>query len=177
MSRPAVGLSRSAVEIRDYDPRWPAIFAGERDRLLAALAPAVTRIEHVGSTSVPGLAAKPIIDMMAAVPALPPLPEVCRTLRSLGYEDRGEAGVPGRIVFVLGPYACRTHSLHACVADGPFWRDHLVFRDHLRAHAGDAVRYAALKRRLAAAHPTDRGAYTTGKDDFVREIVTGAGVA
>jgi GrpB-like predicted nucleotidyltransferase (UPF0157 family) len=173
MTAPALGLARDSVDIVDYDARWPALFIEERDRLLTALAPAVTRIEHIGSTAVPGLPAKPILDMMAAVPALPAPPAICRALRGLGYEDRGEAGVPGRIVFVLGPYVCRTHYLHVCVGDGTHWREKLAFRDHMRAHREDAARYAALKRRLASGHPTDRDRYTDAKSAFVADILAG----
>ena len=156
------------IEIVEYDPRWPALYEEERARVAAALGPMVERIEHIGSTSVPGLAAKPIIDLLVTVARLGPVDPYVEPLGSLGYTYFPILGNAARYTFGKGdPH---THHLHIVQHGGDEHLRPLAFRDYLSAHPDDARRYAALKRELAARFPGDRRAYLEGKTAFVRSI-------
>ena len=176
MSASPLGLESGVVRLVPWDPAWPALFAAEADRIARAVRDAGApplRLEHAGSTSIPGLAAKPVLDVVAgwdgdAGPA-PYIP----ALVSAGYVHRGESGLPGREFFRRGEP--RSHHVHLVALGGAHWREYLAFRDALRAD--DALRdaYAALKSALAARHPRDREAYIEGKTEFVRRVVAAAG--
>ena len=154
------------VNVVDYDPSWPARFAEHRARLAAALGATAVRIEHVGSTAVPGLAAKPIIDIDVAVPAAADVPEAIERLRALGYVYQGDKGIRGREAF-LWPPGAPVHHLYVVVAGDRPHRDHVRLREHLREHPEAVKAYAALKRDLAARYGMDRVAYTEAKTAFV----------
>ncbi|NQX96054.1 MAG: GrpB family protein [Erythrobacter sp.] len=156
------------IEIHDSDPVWPAMFEAERRRLTDALSRHITGLtfHHIGSTSVPGLAAKPIIDILLEVPNVSVLDDHCDRFESLGYTCRGEYGIPGRRYFQRGGDN-RTHHLHAFAAGSAGARRHLVFRDYLRAHPAAAARYATVKRAAARACNHDTDAYGDLKHDFV----------
>lgn len=171
-----LGLASGEVRLVAYDPAWPALFAAEAARLTDALAARglPVRLEHMGSTAVPGLPAKPVLDLLGGHPQGAPLAAYVAALEEAGYVHRGEQGIPGRHFFRRGDP--RAYHLHLTTEGGAFWRDHLRFRDILRAD--DALRdaYAALKQGLAARHPRDREAYTDGKGPFVRAVLAGAAV-
>ncbi len=124
-----------------------------------------------GSTSIPGIPAKPILDILAAVKMLADVEEFTQDLNKIGYEDKGNGGVPGRRFFVKGTEAKRTHHLNFCEMNSFFRRSHLAFCDYLERHPEIAREYSALKRGLADRFPKDRGAYTAGKEEFVRSIL------
>lgn len=153
-----------------YDDAWPSLFLEERERIERALGSLAEGIEHVGSTAVPGLAAKPILDIMVSVPGLREADRCIRPLEGLGYEYRGEAGIPGRLFFRKGA-ARRTHHLHLTEFESEFWERHLLFRDYLRVHPETAAEYARLKYRLAERFREDRAAYTEAKTEFISEVV------
>ena len=173
-----VGLPTGRLVIVPHDPAWGEAFAAERARLAAALGAVPARIEHVGSTAVPGLAAKPIIDILVGRPDGGALEPYVRAFEGAGYLYRGEYGIPGRHYFVRGTgREARTHHLHLVALDGEFWRTHLAFRDHLRRTPECAAAYAARKRELAERHAGDRGAYTEAKAPFIRAALDAAGAA
>ncbi len=163
------------LAIVDYDARWPAMFEAERGRIAAALGARALRIEHNGSTAVPGLAAKPIIDIQVSVAALQPLAPLIAALTPLGYvhvPHADDAFCP----FLHRPAAWpHTHHVHLVEAGGLEERRTLAFRDYLRAHADAAREYERLKRQLAAAtdasSPAAREAYANAKGAFVERIV------
>lgn len=185
------------VEIVDYDARWPAMFAAEHARLAAAFEAASVRgvIEHMGSTSVPGLAAKPIIDVMVGLdePAALDLTgeepwrayedrdleprgseahvRLVRAVQALGYVYRGEAAIAGRLFFRRNTGSARTNHLHVAARGSDAWVNHLLFRDFLRAHPAAAEIYARTKRELAARLGHDRAAYTDAKTPLIRELM------
>lgn len=163
-----IGLPRSTVEIVPYSNLWPGLFAEEAERLRAAIGEHTVAIEHIGSTSVPGLAAKPIIDILIAVMEISDVQKCVVPLESIGYEYRGELGIPGRHFFGKGE--TRTHNLHVVEIGSAHWRRHLRFRDYLREH--DEVRndYQALKEGLAEKHRHDREAYTDAKSEFIQGV-------
>jgi GrpB-like predicted nucleotidyltransferase (UPF0157 family) len=157
------------VRVVPPDPTWPAAYAAEAARLAAALGDVVVRLHHVGSTSVPGLAAKPIVDVLLEAADLDTLDARAPALGALGYEALGEFGIPGRRYFRRDDAAgVRTHQVHAFAAGSPQVDRHLAFRDHLIAHPDVARAYGELKAALAARHPDDLGAYMDGKDAFVK---------
>jgi GrpB-like predicted nucleotidyltransferase (UPF0157 family) len=158
------------VIIQDYDPLWPQQFQTLRSRIAAILDGLVTAIEHVGSTSVPGLAAKPIIDIDVLLKSSVKLPLVITRLSSLGYEHRGDLGIAGRESFRAPPGDLR-HHLYVCPSASQEYGRHIAFRDHLRTHQEDANAYATLKRQLADKIGADREAYTQAKGNFVVDIL------
>ena len=160
------------VVITEYDPSWPEVFAGEAQAIRQALGNTLVAIEHVGSTAIPGLAAKPVIDILAAVTSLAAGTTAVPALEALGYDCRGENGIPGRLFFRkgLGEFK-RTHHLHLVQAGHEQWTSMLTFRDYLRSHPGDAQRYEALKRALSVKYRDNRRAYTNGKAGFVQAIL------
>jgi GrpB-like predicted nucleotidyltransferase (UPF0157 family) len=183
-NRPAESLEariqrvlRDEVRIAPYDPRWRDRFDAERAHLLASLPnDMLGRIEHVGSTAVPGLDAKPIVDMLVEVTDLAATRErIVPVLEAQGYDyfwraTHGETGPPFYAWFIKRDAAgARTHHIHMVERDFEHW-DSLLFRDHLIQHPEVAAEYAALKRRLAEAHPHDRIAYTQGKKEFIDRI-------
>jgi GrpB-like predicted nucleotidyltransferase (UPF0157 family) len=162
------------LEIVPYDARWPALFAEEAARLRGILDPnLILGLEHFGSTAVLGLAAKPIIDILIAVPSLAEAQETAiQPLEELGYLYWYDNPKTDRMFFVKGlpPYgARRTHHVHMTELAGEMWR-RLSFRDYLRAHPDEAARYERLKRELAAKHRDDREAYTDAKEIYVQAI-------
>jgi GrpB-like predicted nucleotidyltransferase (UPF0157 family) len=167
-----LGVAQGTVRLEEYDPRWPELAGRELQRVGAALGPLVQRIEHIGSTAVPGLPAKPILDLALEVESADQLPALAIGLAGLGYRAWGEHGLPGRQFFSRGEPV--THHVHAVVGGSPHWAVWLRFRDRLRADAADRAAYAACKRQLARAHPDDRRSYTRGKDDLVTAILARA---
>jgi GrpB-like predicted nucleotidyltransferase (UPF0157 family) len=176
-------VTSEPVEIVEYDPAWPSVFARERRCLVACLpAGVVARIEHFGSTAIPGMAGKPIVDMLVEVTDLATVrEEVAPLLESLGYEyfwrpTFGDDGEPFYAWFIKRDPATgrRTHHIHMVEHSFTAHWDRLLFRDYLIAHPDIAAGYGELKRALAAAPWTDRVAYTAAKGDFIRRITENA---
>ena len=165
------------VIIVEYDRGWPRMFEDEKGRILAVIGPHLVAIEHIGSTAVPGLAAKPIIDILAGVRRLEDARECIAPLAGIGYDyvPEFEVDLPERRYFRKGRNERHTHHLHMIEFQSPFWRRHVAFRDYLRAHPDEAARYADLKRTLAAKFGSDRGAYTDAKTEYVRGVEAKAG--
>ena len=161
------------VVLVDSDPGWPAAFERIRDRVRDAVAELADAIEHVGSTAVPGMPAKAVIDV-DVVAAPERIADCVAALESAGWRHRGDLGVPGREAF-HGPDDLPPHHLYLCVRDGTALRNHLAVRDALRADPGLAARYGDLKRRAAREHGADRAAYGRAKTDFLTELLRGAG--
>lgn len=165
----SLGLESGTVRVAPYDPAWPALFAAEAARIGAAAGALPLRLEHVGSTGVPGLAAKPIVDVLAGRPPGSSAAPYVEALVRAGYEHRGEQGIPGREFFRRG--TPRAYHVHLAERDGPVWREMLRFRDALRADPSLAAEYARLKHELAARFPREREAYTSGKGPFVAGVL------
>src|SRR3990172_6646682 len=163
---------KAPVVIVEYDPRWPTLYEAEASAILGAIGHVIVALEHVGSTSVPGLGAKPIIDILAGVRILADAAQCVEPLQGLGYEyvPEYEPETPGRPYFRKGPPAGRTHHLHLVEHGGEFWMRHLLFRDYLRAHPEAAHAYYRLKKELAAKFGSDRDGYTEAKTEFIRSV-------
>ncbi|MDJ0974696.1 MAG: GrpB family protein [Planctomycetota bacterium] len=178
------------IVIAEYDPTWPAAYAQMEAEIHDAIGTWIERIEHIGSTSVPGLAAKPVIDVLVGVgddelidvtaepevvvgaqkdvePAGPVRHvEMVQALRAIGYVYRSINGIPERLFFKRADVEPGRH-IHLVRTDSPFFERHVLFRDYLRAHPAEAAAYAELKRGLAAKHGADRLTYTDAKTAFI----------
>jgi GrpB-like predicted nucleotidyltransferase (UPF0157 family) len=164
--------SRTPVEVVLYDEKWPKTFEAWRRRLAAALGPAAIRIEHVGSTAVPGLAAKPVVDMQVIVADIDDEASYVQAIESTGVPLRSRDD--WHRYFRPPSGQPRVVQIHVCDAGGTWERDHIVFRDHLRAHPEVAAAYGRLKLELAAKWRDDRYAYTDAKTAFILDVLEGA---
>jgi GrpB-like predicted nucleotidyltransferase (UPF0157 family)/8-oxo-dGTP pyrophosphatase MutT (NUDIX family) len=161
---------RRVVVVVPYDPVWPQEFARASSEVAAALGPNLLAVHHIGSTSIPGIHAKPVIDMLAVVDDPAAVDQRNAEMARLGYEAMGEFGIDGRRYFRRDdPTGRRTHQIHAFAHGSPHVTRLLAFRDFMRAHPACAEQYSDLKRKLAEAHPRDIEAYMDGKDGFIKE--------
>jgi len=158
------------IIIEEYDPRWSEQYEQLRSRIAAALGPIAVAIEHVGSTAISGLAAKAIIDVDVILRSAADLPEAIVRLATLGYQHRGDLGVPGREAFRA---SCNEfpHHLYVHPPESREYLRHITFRDYLRTHPEDARTYERLKRILAIQHREDRESYNEAKSEFVEAIL------
>jgi GrpB-like predicted nucleotidyltransferase (UPF0157 family) len=159
-----------AIRIVDHDPRWPLLAQQELRRVADALGDSAVRLEHVGSTSVPGLGAKPIIDMQVSVADIERLDDYVGPLEALGYLFAPDPAFPDYHYFAKPHPRPRSHHLHVCQAGSHQEIRHVAVRDFLRAHPAEAARYEELKRTLVREHPEDRLAYVAGKDGYMIEL-------
>jgi len=161
---------RTGVE---YSAEWPILHEQEISLLRGVLGSEIVRAHHIGSTAVPGLAAKPIIDILLEVRSVEGLDDLNEAMQAIGYQPRGEFGIPGRRYYPKGDDD-RTHHVHAFAVGSPEIEKHLAFRDYLRAHPAIAAEYAAVKRSAAAAHGSDPEGYVAFKGSFVELTVAKA---
>src|SRR6187402_797722 len=159
-----LGLTQGRVRLAEPTDRWTTLFQQEASGLDRCLETFGAVVEHCGSTSIPGVPAKPILDILVGVPSPIDVASLKSALAPLGYEHAPRAGVPGHEVFGKGNP--RTHLLHVVPRGEPAWDRMLRFRDRLRNDGTLAAEYAHLKRTLAARFPNDRAAYTDAKGDF-----------
>jgi len=164
------------VVVVDYDPAWPAVFEQLRAHVWPAVRHVAVSIEHVGSTAVPALAAKPVIDMSIVVPAPADVAAGVACVTTLGYIHEGEMGVEGREAF-RAPAGSPAHNLYLCPTGSLGLVNQVAVRDYLRAHPETARKYGELKKLLALQFPNDIEGYVAGKTDVVLEILKRAGVS
>jgi len=159
------------VEVVPHDPRWRDAFEAEAKHVAAALGENVVAIHHIGSTAIPNIYAKPVVDLLVEVGDITEVDGRSSAMESLGYEVLGEYGIPGRRYFRKdNREGIRTHHIHAFEAGAAEVGRHLAFRDYMRAHPVDAQRYSELKRSLAEEHPQSFDGYMDGKDGFIKEM-------
>lgn len=168
-----LGLESGVVRLTTYTTEWARLFQEEKSRLLTTLGEDILDIQHVGSTSLPGMTAKPIIDIAIAVKNFEEARVCIKPIEQLGYEYKGEFGIPRRHYFVKGNP--RTHHIHMNEISSRDWEDQITFRNYLIRHQEMAKEYAELKLELAQRYPTDRQAYTDGKTSFVNHVLELAG--
>jgi len=167
-------MQQMKIVVVDYDPSWPAAFEQVRSRVWPVIDDVAAAIEHVGSTSVPGLAAKPIIDIDVVVAAAGDVPAVVERLATLGYEHQGNLGVEGREAF-KSPSIGPRHHLYVCSSRGLALANHLAVRNYLRTHSEAAREYGDIKKQLAERFPDDIDGYTEGKTEALLRILRSAG--
>ena len=164
----------SLYTFAEYSPEWPRQFEQEATRLTTLLGDELVTLHHIGSTSVPGLAAKPIIDMLPLVRDIARIDELTPLLQAAGYKPWGEYGLPGRRYFTkdrITPEGdFRTHNIHTYQADDPAIERHLAFCAYLRSHAEACRAYEAIKRASYALHPANVAAYNDHKNEWIKEL-------
>jgi GrpB-like predicted nucleotidyltransferase (UPF0157 family) len=159
------------VEVVPHNSQWRAAFEAEAKLVAAALGENVVAIHHIGSTAIPNIYAKPIIDLLVEVRDITEVDGRSSAMGSLGYEAMGEFGIPGRRYFRRDNQAgVRTHQIHVFEAGSAEVERHITFRDYMIAHPGDAQRYSELKRKLAEEHPQNMDGYMDGKDGFIKQM-------
>jgi len=154
------------VEVVPHDPNWRSAFETESKLIALALRDNVVAIHHIGSTAIPQIHAKPIIDMLVEVKDILKIDTHSSEIEALGYQAMGEFGIPGRSYFRKG----RTHHIHSFEVGSPQIERHLAFRDYMITHSEAAQEYSELKRKLAKKYPDNIQGYMDGKDGFIKAI-------
>jgi GrpB-like predicted nucleotidyltransferase (UPF0157 family) len=170
-SQNVIGLARGTVQVVPYQPAWASLFATEAELLRSIMGAAALRIEHIGSTALVGMDAKPIIDLMVAVENQTAAERWILVLAAHDYEFRPDLDIPDRIFFAKGPHSRRTHHLSLTEPTSDFFARHLLFVAYLRAHGEAFAAYRALKLELAQKFPREREAYTEGKREFIERVL------
>ena len=165
----SLGLTSGRVFLAQAHDAWAAAYELAAERIVAALGEHIVRIEHVGSTSIPEVRAKPILDILVGVRDFDDASACVPPMTAIGYTYRGENGIPRRHYFIKGDP--RTHHVHMVEVESDDWRETVRFRDLLRMNPGLAGQYARVKERLARIYPNDREAYQREKDKVVRSIL------
>jgi GrpB-like predicted nucleotidyltransferase (UPF0157 family) len=168
-----LGLTRGTVTLRSHREEWHQLFSDERNRIVDAVGDPSLPVEHIGSTSICGISAKPILDITVGTPEFELEPPFLKSLETIDYEYKGENGVPERHFFGKG--VPRMVHLNVVRYGGSFWLSHLAFRDYLKSNRNTACEYEQLKVSLANRFPNDRESYTNGKLAFVEQILAEAG--
>ena len=170
-----IGLKKGTVQVVPHRAEWRDLFEQERRVIHERIGCHVLDIQHVGSTPVPGLDSKPIIDIAVAVASTAAVRHCRKPLCDLGYIDRGDSGTDGGYLFVKeSAPEVRTHHVHMVAIDDPQWLNYLRFRDMLRADGVLRTRYSDLKKTLQVQFAQDRKRYTMAKDDFIRGVLSGS---
>ena len=168
-----LGLTRGTVALSPHREEWHRLFADERRRILNAIGDRRLPVEHIGSTAICGIAAKPILDIMVGTPEYAPELPFVKNLEAIGYEYKGENGVPERHFFGKG--VPRMVHLNVVRYGGDFWLSHIAFRDYLKNNRDVSHEYEQIKLTLAKRFADDRESYTNGKLAFVEKILDAAG--
>ena len=164
---PALGLELGTITVVPHDPRWASLFDEASSQLRSKLGTSILDVHHVGSTAVPGLCAKPVLDMLVLIPSLQDAHDLVPELAQLGYRLGTEDDVRDRLFFQRRHGTTRTHHLSLAEPNSHYRSVTIAFRDALRSDQVLAASYCDLKTRLAIKFPTDREAYQNGKTDFV----------
>lgn len=165
-----VGLKRGTLTVVPYDPEWRKFFAKERKRILNTIGQYIVTLEHVGSTAVQDMCAKPIIDIAVGLKKFTDGFKCVKGLTTIGYMYRGEFGIPGRHYFRTDSKIVTCH-IHMHEIASERWENYILFRDYLRTHKKEAGEYAVLKKDLLRKYSSDREKYTEAKAGFINEIL------
>ncbi len=158
------------IKVVPHDPNWPELFQAEADKLIGILGQEIVAIHHIGSTVIPNISAKPIVDILVTVHDIEKIDQFGEEMIELGYRPQGEFGIPGRRFFIKGSDANRTHHAHIFQTGNPEIERHLNFRDYLIAHPEEAQTYSRLKHELTRKFSEDIESYMEGKDGFIKEV-------
>jgi len=166
-----IGLKRGSVQLKSHSSQWAKLFDDEKKLLLGKFPRTILEIQHGGSTAIPMIPAKPIIDMFAVVPSLRAAGTIRGELERLGYEYRGADGVSERVLYVKGTPEKRTHHLQLVERESDEWKNHILIREYFLKHPEVAQEYAKLKISLAEKYPEDRKSCSRGKDVFIKAVI------
>ena len=167
-----MALKRGIVELENYNEKWKKEYEKERDLLKSVLGDKIIEIEHVGSTSIVGLKAKPVIDILIAINSLDEIEEIEQLLIEYDYSNRGHQGVEDRYFFAKGPEDARSHYIHFVEKDNNTYINLLWFKRYLLKHPEYIEKYCELKQELASQYSEDRKKYTAGKSNFITEVIS-----
>lgn len=167
-----IGLKRGTVILKKHHNEWIKSFNKEEQTLRKLLGGVILDIQHIGSTAVPNLAAKPIIDMLMGIHSLSEVSQIREILENAGYEYRENGSDDMQVLFVKGSEEKRTHYLHITVLGSRLWKNDLAFRDYLRSNSEEAAKYERLKHDLAKQYADLRELYTKGKSDYIQSVLT-----
>lgn len=164
-----LGLSNEILQFSPYNPLWEKLFEEEKKQLQSIIGNEILDLQHIGSTSIPGIIAKPILDIGIAVNSFEAAVICIKPLETIGYTYKGESGIPRRHWFAKGELT--THHVHILEVHSPNWKNNLIFRDYLRQNSEIAKQYAELKIQLLQQFNGDRDAYQAGKKPFIDRIL------
>lgn len=168
----SLGLKRGTVQLVPYDPEWAKLFEEEREAIQKVLGDRAVDVEHIGSTAIPGMLAKPILDLQVAVGSLDDYEQYTPELEKLGYQFmRDNRDELEHILYIKGPEEKRTHYLKLTTMDTDFWKEHILFRDYLISDPDWAEQYKELKQKLLEKHGSERENYTKEKENFIKETL------
>ena len=167
-----MALKRGIVELSDYDNNWKKEYLKEEKLLKKVLGKRILHIEHVGSTSIEGLKAKPVIDILIAIKSLKDIDEIEALLKDYDYSNRGPQGVEDRFFFAKGPEDARTHYIHFTELNSNTYYNLVYFKRYLLEHPKYIKKYCDLKQELAKKYADERPKYTAGKNDFIQSVIT-----
>ena len=166
-----IGLRRGIVELKPYNPKWKEIYREESELISTTIHEYLVDIQHIGSTAIPNIVAKPIIDIAVALDSLENIEKIIKPLKEIDYIYRGEQGIPDRHLFVKGGEEFRTHHMHIMHKSHYEWKKHLFFRDYLLNHPEEVKKYSELKLQLEKKFKEDRASYTESKSEFIEIIL------
>lgn len=169
-----MALKRGIVELSDYNPEWKKEYLKEEKLLKKVLKDYIIHIEHVGSTSIEGLKAKPVIDIIIVIKSLKEIPEIENILKDYDYSNRGPQGVDDRMFFAKGPEDGRTHYIHFTEPKSNTYYDLVYFKRYLLEHPEYIKKYCELKQELASKYAEERSKYTAGKNEFIKDVIAKA---
>lgn len=171
-----LGVGRYEVTLRPYHSQWPQLFEREKMALMEVLGHLPVYIEHVGSTAVPGLCAKPALDILIGGQSMAQLAQAIPNLERMGYMHKPKSSTPGHIFMAKGLEDARTHYLHLLRHQSLEWQKYIYFRDYLIQHPQKQQEYARLKEDLARRFPNNRAKYTNGKQAFINKALKACGL-
>ena len=167
-----IGLKRHTVQLVEHDPGWASLFETEAYAIWHGGGSLILDVQHVGSTAVSGLPAKPVLDIAVAVRTSGDIPQLAKRLTAIGYIDRGDGGRDGGYLLVRDSEPeVRTVHLHIVEQTDSQWRHYVAFRDILRRDPGIREKYGEIKKQLAAMYPNDRQQYTGSKNEFIQRVL------
>ena len=164
-----LGVQYGTVRLREYTDEWSNYFESEKGRIIKVIGDKVLVVDHIGSTAIPGMLAKPIIDVLIGMETVDYVSSCIKSLEGIGYTYKGEYGLPGRHFFLRGDPI--KYHLHIMKRDSDLWRNNIIFRDFLRNNQDAAQRYSEIKRELAERFKYDRDSYTSSKAPFIESIL------
>lgn len=167
-------MKKIEVVLSDYDPNWEEQFLDEKRSIQEAIGPAILGMEHIGSTSIKGLKAKPIVGILLGIQSIEEVSELIEALRNIGYEYVPKPELMDRRFFRKGLWGQGTCHLHICEYNSSEWIDKCLFRDYLRLNAQAAHEYETLKEQLATHFQYNRQTYTRKKEPFIQKVITQA---
>ena len=166
-----MALKRGIVKLVDYDKKWQEDYKDEEKLLKKVLKDQIIEIHHIGSTSIPGLQAKPVIDILIVIKDLNEIDKIENKLKEYNYENRGQQGVEDRYFFAKGPEDARTHYIHFTEPNSATYYNQVYFKRYLIEHPEYITKYCELKKELACKYADERPKYTKGKNDFITDVI------